>query len=288
MTKVTTRYAEDRERPIFLCDFSPPRGGDRDSLDQVKHLDGDFLCVAYNPGKSVRADSAITAYALQQYLGKEVIFNLACRDMNKLALQSHLLGALLLGLENVIIVQGDPFTGKELALVKEVGDFKPTELIASVQAMNQGLDYRGMKLRAATDFCIGAIIDPGREMEREVSLVRRKASAGVQFFITQAIYEAEQVPKFLGLYHSLYDHELTQPVFCGVQILAKEGVIFGDAPPEIQQDLDKGRPGIDIAVEMLHALMDQGIRTFYLIPPILKGGLRDYGAAQQVLSQVKT
>ena len=58
MTKVTERCSEGGNRPIFICDFSPPRSGDIGSVDQA-NIDADFISVAYNPGRAVRADSAI-------------------------------------------------------------------------------------------------------------------------------------------------------------------------------------------------------------------------------------
>ena len=162
MAKVTERCFEATGRTTFICDFSPPRAADPQPLQEAAALDADFISVNYNPGKSVRVNSAMFAAAMKQQSGKEVVFTLATRDMNKLALESHLLGARLLGLENVLVVGGDPFTERELALVKEVNDFRPTGLISAIAEMNQGLDYRHTRLSAGTDFCIGASVDLSR------------------------------------------------------------------------------------------------------------------------------
>jgi 5,10-methylenetetrahydrofolate reductase len=250
-------------------------------------LEVDFLCVAYNPSKSVRADSAMTAYALKRDLGKDGIFNLACRDMNKLALQSHLLGAALLGLENVVVVQGDAFTEQEVAAVTGVRDFTPTELVRAIHQLNQGVDYRGMKLRTPTSFCVGSIIDLGRGVEKEVPLVQRKVEAGVEFFLTQAVYETSKVLEFQQCYQRATGQALEPPVFYGVQILTRDGITFGQVPPGLQQALEKGRTGVDIAIDLLSSLRSHGVRSFYLIPPILKGGVRDYDATQQVLAHLQ-
>ena len=56
--KVTDAIAQARSRPVFLADFSPPRGGDPALLADASNLDVYFVCVAYNPGKAVRIDSA--------------------------------------------------------------------------------------------------------------------------------------------------------------------------------------------------------------------------------------
>ena len=152
-------------------------------------IDADFISVAYNPGRAVRVNSAVLAAAIKQQVGKEVCFTLATRDMNMLALQSQLLGAQLSGLENVIVVQGDPFSRRDLERVSEVGNLKPTEMIAAITGMNQGVDFRESRLREPTDFCVGATVDLGRGIQPEAKLARRKVQAGAQFFITQPIFD---------------------------------------------------------------------------------------------------
>ena len=272
-----------------MSDFSPPRGATHIYLEQAKKLDVDFICVAYNPGKSVRVTSAITAYAIKQNTAKDVIFNLSPRDMNRIAIQSYLLGAHALGLENVVVLKGDKFTERDFALVKDVNDFKPTELISAIKSMNQGIDYKGLKLRAPTTFCVGASIDLSRDIKGEAQLVHKKVSAGADFFITQAIYDPELVSRFLEAYESTSGEKLSQPVFYGVQILSKDSPItFGDVPEWMHQDLGKGREGSDIALELLRSFIDEGITNIYLIPPILRGGVRDYEAAQRVLEALRT
>ncbi|HEU0074529.1 MAG TPA: hypothetical protein VFS30_11010 [Dehalococcoidia bacterium] len=88
MAKVSEIAAAARTKPIIICDFTPPRGGDLVLLDGANDLvAADFIAVAYNPGKLVRADSAAAAFAIKQRQGTDVIFNLSPRDMNRLALQ---------------------------------------------------------------------------------------------------------------------------------------------------------------------------------------------------------
>ena len=284
--KVTDKCAAQGARAVFICDFSPPRSADPDALERANGIDADFICVAYNPGKAVRVDSAMLAYSIKRHTGKDVIFNLATRDMNKLALQSHLLGAQMLGLENLMLLKGDDFSERDLAQIKNVGDFTPTGLMASVESMNQGMDFRGSKLRAGTDFCIGASIDLSRGLEGEAALAYRKACSGAQFFLTQPVFSTEDVTAFLEAYRGVSGEELSQPVFFGLQVLQKDGIIFSSVPDEIRQDLDRGREGSDIALELLHDFLDFGIKRIYLVPPILRGGARDYHAAQRVLKGV--
>ena len=284
MTKVIDTLANlaKPNQAVFICDFSPPRGANAELLEPVKNLDADFVSVAYNPGKSTRVNPVITAHWIKANVGADVVFTLATRDMNKLALQSLLLGAELLGLENLVVVKGDGFTDKELSLVKDVSDYLPSELLRSITQMNEGIDFKGLKLRSPTNFCAGATIDLGRDLERELKLTRNKVEAGTQFFISQPTFEPDEPQEFIARYAELYDEELP-PIFHGIQIMTPDSLVLGKVPQWVTDDLAKGRAGEDIALEVLGKFTDHGFRSFYLAPPILRGGRRDYEAAQSVL-----
>lgn len=287
MAKITDICSESRDGPVIICDFSPPRGADPALLQGALSVDADFLCVAYSPGKSVRVDSVIAAYVIKEQMERDVIFTIATRDMNKLALQSHLLGASQLGLHNVIVVGGDGFTERDLTVVKDVSDFTSTGLITAIKAMNLGTDYKGLKLRSVTDFCVGATIDLGRDIEREARLTYRKVLAGADFFITQPVYHLDQVERFQESYESVAWERLSMPIFLGLQILDAKGLIFGEVPESIKKDLEHGREGTDIAIDLLHQFVAGGITNIYLVPPIFRGGLRDYEATKRVLEGFK-
>ena len=286
MAKVTEVYAAS-SGPMVLCDCTPPRSADPTALDAVGAVGADFACVAYNPGKLPRADSVAAALAIKARTGTDVIFNLATRDMNKIAVQSRLLGAQMLGLENVVILQGDRFSPEEAERVKAVNDYTPTSLIASTAAMNDGLDYRGSRLRGATSLCMGASFDLARDLDREVALTQRKVDAGAHFLIAQPIYDVDVRHAFLEAYERSTATPLDLPVFWGLQVLDKDGIVLGNVPPEMRQQLDEGRPGVDIAIELLRQFVGDGVRGVYLVPPILRGGARDYEAARLVLASVR-
>ena len=287
MTHVTARYGDASRPPLVMCDFTPPRSGDPGALDRLKGVNADYFCAAYNPGKLVRADSVAAAVAVQERTGVAAVFNLATRDMNKIALESRLLGAQMLGLDNVIVMAGDDLAARELDLgVASVRDYSATGFIAAVRELNEGRDYRGADLQAPTDFCVGATLDLARDLEAEAALTRRKAEAGAHYFITQPIYGPDEREHFLALYEETAGAPLDVPVLWGVQVLDKDGVVFGNVPAALRAELEAGRDGADAAAELLTALVEAGVRGFYLIPPILRGGRRDYEAAQRVLAGV--
>ena len=288
MAKVVERRAREPGSPLIICDFSPPRGASPELLEAARTLDADYLAIAYNPGKSVRVNSAATAQWIRANTGTDVVFNLATRDMNKLALQSLLLGAQLMGLENVVVLKGDDFNERDLAVQSGVGDFTPTELIRSISQMNEGVDFRDRKLRHPTDFCIGATIDLGRDVEAEVELTHRKVEAGAQFFVAQPTFDPAEPTVFLERYAQLYAGEPPTLVFHGIQVMAPESIVFGGVPQWVTDDLAGGRPGRDIALQVLDRFTEAGFQTFYLVPPILRGGRRDYEAAQAVLTAFRS
>ena len=287
MTTIAEKRALDPDAAVFICDFSPPRGSEPALLEPAREIGADFISVAYNPGKSTKVNSTLAAGWIKANSGQDVLFALATRDMNKVAAESLLLGADLMGLQNVLVVGGDPFTEKELATVKAVNDFKPTGLLGAIGSMNQGLDYRGRKLRSPTNLCAGAAIDLSHDLERETRLTRRKAESGAAFFLMQSIFDPRRLSDFLDNYERAYGEPLSPPIFCGLQVMAPDSIVFGDVPRWVTEDLSRGRTGSDIASQLLEEFLAAGIRSIYLVPPIMKGGRRDYEAAASVIQSYR-
>ena len=285
MTHVTECSYERTGRGGFICDFSPPRSG---AVAEALRADipADFISVAYNPGRAVRANSAMMAAAIHRQTGRETIFTLATRDLNRLAVQSLLLGAQILGLENVAVVQGDPFSRGDRELIRSVDDYRPTGMIAGIRTMNEGVDFRGSSLREPTNFCIGATFDLGRGIEREAALAVRKVEAGADFLLSQPIFDPEDARRFREGYQRMAGTPLGIPVFYGLQILEPGGVLFSSVPGVVRNELEAGRSGVDIAVELYGSFREAGLHNVYLVPPIRRGGARNYGAAREFLARV--
>ena len=271
-------------RLLVACDVSPPRAAGLPDLESLRPLRADFLCCAYLPGRAVRLDSAVMAYLVKRELGVNTIFNLATRDMNRLALSVHLLGAAALGLENAVALRGDDFAARDATRVHAVHDTSPSELLALAAALGEGRDFRGTALAAPVAICMGATMDFGRDFDREVRLAWRKARAGARFFLTQSIYDATLPERFAAAYRAAAGEDLAAPVLWGAPVLVSGGIVFGEVPEAWKRDLDAGRPGAEIALDFLGELRGRGVEAVYLIPPILRGGERDYGAAASVLS----
>ena len=283
MVRVVDCSYESTGRPGFICDFSPPRSGNAAEACQAD-IPADFISVAYNPGRAVRANSAMLAAAIRRETGKETVFTLATRDMNRLAIQSLLLGAQMLGLENVVVVQGDQFNNRDRALLA-VNGYRPTELIAAIRALNEGVDFRDSNLREPTAFCIGATLDLSRGIEEEAELAVRKVEAGANFLMSQPIFNPDDAHRFRDSYERQSGAPLAVPVFYGLQILEPGGVLFSSVPDGVRAELEGGRSGVEIAVELYGRFRDAGLHDVYLVPPIRRGRARDYAAAREFLGR---
>jgi homocysteine S-methyltransferase len=280
---VVERCEQAGDEAVFVCDFSPPRGGDPALLSGANEINADFISVAYNPGKSPRLNPITAAHWIRQNTGQDALFTVSTRDLNRMAMQGILLGADLLGLRNVVVVKGDPYRGRELEWAVPVDDYTPTGLIASINGLNEGLDFKGLKLRSLSRFCVGATIDLGMPLERQLRLTHRKVESGAKFFLLQALFEPERLTAFTDAYAEAYGEALTQPIFCGVQVLVPDGITFGEMPGWVTDGLAKGRDGVEIAVELIGRYADAGHNKVYLVPPIFKGGRRDYASAARVM-----
>ena len=280
--KVTDHGSAATGRPAFICDYSPPRSGRPEDVP-APPANADFVSVAYNPGRAVRVNSVPMAAVLRDQHGADPIFTLATRDMNRLALESLLLGAQALGLQNVIAVAGDPFGPRDAAM--PVNDYRATELIAAVANLNDGLDHRGRSLRAPTDFCIGATVDLGRGIERESRLAVRKIASGAHFLITQPVFDPDDVGRFADACAGVSGEALAVPVLYGVGLMEPDGVSFASVPQWVTNDLANGRSGVDIALEVWAGLLAAGVRDCYVVPPIRRSGARNYAAAREFIQR---
>ena len=287
MGKVTDRVFHSDDGLTVICDFSPPRDLNRPIVDEASKLGADFVSVAYSPGRSVRVDSLIAAYEISRNTNQEVVFTIPTRDMNKLAIQNHMLGAARLGIQNVLVVRGDRFIDAEPSPTKNVNDFSTVGLIAALKAMNGGVDYRGYSMPSTTDFCVGASINVSSDLVRQAKLMDRKVQSGADFLITEPIYDLNHLDDLIAEYEKVSDRAIDVPVFVGIQVPNLEGPMFGAIPESLRLDLMKGREGTDIALELLRGFIDNGVNKIYLIPRIGRSGRRDYEGAAQVLAAAR-
>ena len=273
---------------VFITDISPPKGINNLGYESIININSDFLLIIDSPGGSVRSAPIPFAYKLSYEENQNVIFTLNCRDMNKLAIQSNLLGAQLLNLHNVFIVNGDDFT-KQKQSVKTVNDYTTTSLISDIVDLNSGIDFQQGKLESITTFTVGSAIDFSKVPQiNEIKLVRKKITNGTDFFISQPCYDTSLILDFHKAYYSQYGDTFEKPIFYGVQMLSKDGKNWGFIPQDVENEMKSNVSSVEIALKFVQELLSLGFNNIYLVPPIENGGVRDYGMAQVLIKKIRS
>lgn len=236
-----------------------------------------MFSVAYNPGQSVKLNPVFASFYIQNKIAIPAIFTLSTQDLNKRSLEGLLLGAQILGLNNVVFVMGDTLSTNSLTT---------TQTIELTKKMNQGFDFNNNKLEYPTEFCIGATLDISKNWDEEALLTQKKIHAGADFVLAQAQFDIPKVEQFLEYYYKLIGTRINLPILWGVQMLMNGSKSFTNIPSDIKQDLLNGRSSVDITLNIIEQYNSYGIYSFYLSPPFFKNGQRDYALAQKVISSL--
>ena len=129
--------------------------------------------------------------------GGEPVFQVTCRDRNRLAIQADLLFAYSRGINNILCLTGDSIDVGDHKEAKQVFDLDSVQLIHLVHTMNSGKDMAGNELDGSIDFCIGTTATPSADpLEPQLIKVEKKLKAGVSFIQTQAVYELDELKRF--------------------------------------------------------------------------------------------
>ena len=183
----------------ITAEVCPPKGCDCGRFLEVsKGLRGliDAINVTDNQGANMRI-SPLAPAALLLREGIEPILQLTCRDRNRLALQSELLGAAALGVTNILALTGDHISFGDHSSGKPVFDLDSVQLLQVIGGLNGGHDMAGKKLEGTTCFYAGAAAAPAAEPFPLTTMkLEKKIAAGARFLQTQAIFEPEQMVRF--------------------------------------------------------------------------------------------
>lgn len=180
---------------VVTGEVAPPHGTDYSAmLASVERLAPycDALNVTDNQGATLHLSSLAASRAVLD-AGAEPIFQQTCRDRNRLALQSDLLAAWTLGLENVLIVTGDDPRGGDHPEAKGVFDLDSTQLLSVARGLNGGVDMNGSELTGPTGFFLGGAMFPEAEpWDIQFERALQKVEAGATFFQTQAVTDIDK------------------------------------------------------------------------------------------------
>lgn len=197
MSKLSEALASTRF--AVVAELKPPRGtGVEGMLAPVAALKGKVQAFSVPDNEHARMRlSALAACRLVREAGGEPLLHLTCRDRNRLALESELLGAAVLGIENVLLVNGDYVTLGDHPDAKPVYDADSVQLLQIAKGLMAGQDSAGQPLDGSPAFFLGAVAVPEAEpMGPQRIKLAKKVAAGAQFFITPAVFDLEKLRTF--------------------------------------------------------------------------------------------
>jgi 5,10-methylenetetrahydrofolate reductase len=169
--------------------------------------------------------SALAAARLVQDAGGEPLLHLTCRDRNRLALESDLLGAAVLGLENILLVSGDYVTLGDHPQAKPVYDADSVQLLQIVQGLMAGQDSAGRPLNGNPTFFQGAVVIPEADpLAPQLLKCEKKITAGAQFFVTPPIFDLD---KFRAFREKLPRNPVK--LLAGIKVLGSEDAVLAAA-----------------------------------------------------------
>jgi 5,10-methylenetetrahydrofolate reductase len=187
-------------RFVVTAEIAPPKGVDvTEPLAKARALTGlTAVNVTDNQGANMRmAPLALAALLVRE--GVEPILQLTCRDRNRMALQSDLLGAAGLGIENLLILSGDHARFGDHPGAMSVFDLDSVQLLQVVGALVKGRDMAGKQLAGSPRFFAGAAVAPEAEpFELMFQKFEKKIEAGVRFFQTQAVFDGMRLERFMA------------------------------------------------------------------------------------------
>jgi methylenetetrahydrofolate reductase (NADPH) len=181
------------------AELAPPRGTEvAGALNLASGLAP--LVHAFNVTDNQNARLRLSPLAFSRLLverGLEPVFQITCRDRNRLALQSDLLGAWALGITNVLALTGDAITAGDHPDAAAVFDLDSLQLLGAISALNNGHDLAGRPLKGSPRFFAGAAL-ACEQQPVELALLRfgKKIAAGARFFQTQALFDAGALRPF--------------------------------------------------------------------------------------------
>lgn len=187
---------------VTSVEIVPPKGCDaRAMLESVRliHEAGvDAVNVPDGPRAQSRMSAMATSLLIEREVGIEAVVHYTCRDRNLLGMQSDLLGAAAMGLNNLLLVTGDPPKMGPYPQATAVFDIDSIGLTNMVNRLNHGLDLGGNPIGKPTSFTIGVGVNPGAlDLEYELKRFAYKVEAGAQYAITQPVFDPKQLLEFL-------------------------------------------------------------------------------------------
>ncbi len=267
----------------ITCEFTPPRGVEVGRISEMAdRLKGkvDAVNVNDNPNSNVRMSSLVFSKLLLDS-GLEPILEQSMRDRNRLALQSDLLGAAALGIQNVLCLTGDHPSKGDHPEANKVFDLDSSQWIETVKRIrDQGVLLNGKKITGQPKFFIGGVANPFmKNLDLHIIRFQNKVAAGADFIQTQPVFDTEAFQRWMTRVEEagLIDQV---PILAGVAALKSLKMaeylrdrVSGINIPDNIMDRLKSMPedkqqseGIRICVELMKSLRQiKGVKGVHIM-----------------------
>jgi methylenetetrahydrofolate reductase (NADPH) len=273
---------------VITSEVAPPKGTNTaEMIENAELLKPRVAAVNITDQQSsVMRLGSLAASQMLKARGIEPIFQVTCRDRNRIALQSDLLSAWALGIENVLCLTGDHVSLGDFPDAKPVFDLDSVSLLDAAKRLNGGRDMGDNELEGSPDFCLGAVVTPGADpIELQLIKMEKKVAAGATFFQTQAVFDAEAFARFME-----QAKPFGVPVMAGIILLKSPGMarfmnknVAGVHVPdalidEMAKAEDRPSKSVEIAARLIREIVDvcQGVHIMPLgwekrVPEVLEG-----------------
>ncbi len=198
MSRLSEKLAKGEK--VMTAEICPPKGTDFSDFIKNASAVRDFV-TSFNVTDNQRSIMRTTPLAASIMLmreGMEPIYQITCRDRNRLAIQSDLLGAASFGVENVLALTGDHVSSGEYKPAKPVFDLDSVQLLYTLSILESGIDLSRKKLKGTPSFFPGAAVNPAASnVEIHIWRMKEKIRMGAKFFQTQVLFDTKILTDFM-------------------------------------------------------------------------------------------
>ena len=215
---------------VFTGEVGPPKGVDMHHAMEGADLMREAV-TAINVTDIQTAVMRLGSLAVSAKLverGIEPVFQMVCRDRNRLALQSDLLNAAVFGIENVLVITGDHIAMGDHKEAKPVYDLDSVQLLKATTILESGSDLgkdpkgKPNKLEGVPTFFKGCVVTPCADVvEPQIIKLEKKIEAGAQFCQTQAVYDPAAFESFMN---EVEKRSIKLPILVGIVVLKGFGM----------------------------------------------------------------
>ncbi|MCK9223605.1 MAG: methylenetetrahydrofolate reductase [Candidatus Muirbacterium halophilum] len=231
-------------KKVLTAELFAPKGIDMTLISKKVELLKHYIH-AFNVTDNQRATMRVSSLGLcawiQNNFNVETVFQLNCRDRNRIALQSDLLAASLLGIKNVLVITGDHPSVGDHDFAKAVYDMDSVQLLHTISGLKKGVDFSGNELKGNPDIFVGATANPAaRPLRPHLIKFGKKVHAGAEFFQTQVVFDTDKYIEF-----AKQANEYNIPIIAGISLI--KNVKFAHF-------INKSVPGLNVPEETIKRL----------------------------------